>query len=59
MFRKPLRLWDVCADDFLGAAQGGRQARQRAEQALPHSPDKVLPPLTTLTTKSQPRSRSC
>ena len=45
-YQKPVRYWDVYVDDFLGLAQGGKQARLKIKRALLHSLDRIMRPLS-------------
>jgi hypothetical protein len=44
-YKRPIALWDVYVDDFLGLVQGGTRTRRRVKRALLHTLDTVLRPL--------------
>jgi hypothetical protein len=44
-YRRPVGLWDVYVDDFLGLVQGNKHQLRRVKMALLHALDSVLRPL--------------
>jgi hypothetical protein len=44
-YKRPIALWDVYVDDFLGLVQGGARTRRSVKRALLHTLDMVMRPL--------------
>jgi hypothetical protein len=44
-YKRPIALWDVYVDDFLGLVQGGARTRRQVKRALLHTLDTVLRPI--------------